>query len=94
MLMEHGTTTAYTKHKCRCDKCKAANRVAVTQWRARNPEKDQAARKRARVKERSRQQVLERLADENIERYLGLLGRVDAAIQAGDPEPWKAVDRA
>lgn len=29
----HGTTTGYGQHRCRCDRCRAANTAAHTRWR-------------------------------------------------------------
>lgn len=29
----HGTTTAYDYHRCRCEKCRAANAAAVAEWK-------------------------------------------------------------
>jgi hypothetical protein len=37
--MEHGTTSTYTHHKCRCDECRDANRIVQNAWRHNNPDK-------------------------------------------------------
>mgnify|MGYP003441980246 CR=1 FL=1 len=51
--MTHGTRTAYVYHKCRCDECREANRLAQQQWRAANPDKGAAAAKRRYAKVRA-----------------------------------------
>lgn len=34
--VRHGTKTAYSRHRCRCDACREANRKSQAKWRARN----------------------------------------------------------
>lgn len=40
--MNHGTTTTYTKHKCRCDACKAAKSAAALRYNEKNRERESA----------------------------------------------------
>ena len=41
----HGTLTAYTDHRCRCDPCRAAMRAYYREYRARKREASQAHRR-------------------------------------------------
>jgi len=71
--IRHGTTTGYTRHKCRCQACRTASVQAVKAWRAANPERARELQRRQRNLARLRQQALNALADKYGVEYLHLL---------------------
>lgn len=69
--MKHGTVHAYTKHRCRCDECRAAKSAAALRYNERNRDKEAARARRwyAENQERVVQNVM-RWRVENRDKHL------------------------
>jgi hypothetical protein len=82
--MTHGTVSAYTNNRCRCDPCRAAMRAYQTDWRKKNPERYRAIARRSKAKNREKSR---RWREANPERIranerLRVYGLTDEAYQA------------
>lgn len=79
----HGTTNGYGNLKCRCPRCREANRVSVASWRETRPDLYEAKRARMRASRLPRSitpEIRERFAQERADLALKQAAEMDALI--------------